>query len=156
LWLSASPQTVSIDSKGVVTGRSSGQATISASYRGWQDSAQVDVTAKDALLVTATFGQGLFQPGTTVTMSMQGYYSVNSADMGQLGLTIRDQTGTISSTVPLTVAKGGDAFILSATFVVPQNSTHVCRQASLEIGPVTIVEPQSPSGLPWCLTVVRP
>jgi hypothetical protein len=150
-WSSTRPDVVAVDTLGVVNGRSAGQAVVSASYRGREGAAPVSVTAEDALRVKAAAEQGEFRPGTTVTMWLQGYYSVASADAGRLSLRISDQTGTISTTSPLTVAKGGDFFLLSSTFVVPQASAQVCRTAILEVGALTIAEPTSNASGLWCI-----
>jgi hypothetical protein len=152
-WSSTRPDVVAVDTLGVVNGRSAGQAVVSASYRGREGAASVSVTAEDALRVKAAAEQGEFRPGTTVTMWLQGYYSVASADAGRLSLRISDQTGTISTTSPLTVAKGGDFFLLSSTFVVPQASAQVCRTAILEVGVLTIAEPTSNASGLWCIPI---
>ncbi|HET7219249.1 MAG TPA: Ig-like domain-containing protein [Vicinamibacterales bacterium] len=151
-WSSARPDLVTVDATGIVSGRSAGQAAISASYGGRQATASVTVTAEDALRVRAAAEQGEFRAGTTVTMWLQGYYSVASAETGRLSLRITDQSGTINATAPMTVARGGDFFLLSTTFVVPQNSTQVCRTAVLEVGPVTVAEPQS-NASGWCIPI---
>ncbi len=152
-WTSTRPELVAVDALGVATGRSAGQALVSASYRGREASASIGVTAEDALRVRAGAEQGEFRPGTTVTMWLQGYYSVASADTARLSLRITDQAAIIATTPPSTVAKGGDFFLLSITFVVPQTSTRVCRTAVLEVGSVTITEPHpSASGL-WCIPI---
>ena len=113
----------------------------------------VTVTAEDALRVTAGAYQGEFRPGTTVTMWLQGYYSVDSAETGRLRVRITDQAGTITTTAPLTVSKAGALFLLSSTFVVPQRSAEVCRTAVLEVGSVTIAEPRSNESGLWCLSI---
>ena len=154
-WSSTRPEMVAVDALGVVNGRSAGQAVVSASYRGREAGAPVLVTAEDALRIRAAAEQGDFRPGTTVTMWLQGYYSVASAETGRLSLRISDQTGTITTTSPLTVAKGGDFFLLSSTFVVPQNSAQVCRTAILEVGSLTIAEPTSNASGLWCIPVRR-
>lgn len=151
-WSSARPDLVTVDATGIVSGRSAGQAAVSASYGGRQATASVTVTAEDALRVRAAAEQGEFRAGTTVTMWLQGYYSVASAETGRLSLRITDQSGTINATAPMTVARGGDFFLLSTTFVVPQNSTQVCRTAVLEVGPVTVAEPQS-NASGWCIPI---
>jgi hypothetical protein len=146
-WSSARPEVVAVDTLGLVTGRAAGQATVSASYRGQQATVIVAVTEEDALRIASGQAyQGDFTPGSTVTMWLQGYYSVASAETGRLSLRITDQNGTITTTPAVTVAKGGDFFVLSSTFVVPQNSVEVCRTAVLEVGSVTIAEspPDSP------------
>jgi hypothetical protein len=128
-WSSAQPEVVDVDATGIVHGRSAGLALVSASYRGLAGSAPVVVTAEDALRIVAAAEQGEFRPGTTATMWLQGYYSVASADSGRLSLRISDQNDTIATTAPSTVGRGGDFFLLSLTFVVPEGSTQVCRTA---------------------------
>ena len=134
---------------------SAGPAVVSASYRGREGSAPILVTAEDALRIRAVADQGEFRPGTTVTMFLQGYYSVASAETGRLSLRISDEAGPITTTSPLTVAKGGDFFLLSSTFVVPQSSAQLCRTAILEVGSVTIAEPTSNAPGPSCISVQR-
>jgi hypothetical protein len=152
-WSSTRPEVVAVDALGVVNGRSAGQAVVSASYRGREGTAAILVTAEDALRIKAAAEQGEFRPGTTVTMWLQGYYAVASAETGRLSLRISDQTGTITTTLPSTVAKGGDFFLLSSTFVVPQNSAQVCRTAILEVASVTIAEPTSNASGLWCISI---
>ena len=152
-WSSTRPEVVTVDALGVANGRSAGQAVVSASYRGRDAGAPVMVTAEDALRIKAAAIQGEFRPGTTVTMWLQGYYSVASAESGRLSLRITDQTGTITTTSPLTVAKGGDFFLLSSTFVVPQESEQVCRTAILEVAALTIAEPTSNASGLWCIPI---
>jgi hypothetical protein len=155
-WSSTSPEVVAVDTQGVVNGRSAGQAIVSASYRGRQGSATLFVTAEDALRIdNGQAQQGDFRPGSTVTMWLQGYYSVASTESGRLSLRISDQSGTIATTSPLTVVKGGDFFLLSSTFVVPQDSVEVCRTAVLEVASVTITEPKSNASGLWCIPIRR-
>ena len=155
-WSSTLPDVAAVDTLGAVTGRSAGQAVVSASYRGRESAAAVAVKAEDGLrIASGQAHQGDFTPGSTVTMWLQGYYSVASAESGRLRLRISDQSGTIAGTFPMTVAKGGDFFLLSSTFVVPQTSVEVCRTAILEVGSVTVAEPTSNvSGL-WCIPIRR-
>ena len=152
-WSSTRPEVVAVEALGVVNGRSAGQAVVSATYRGREGAASVSVTAEDALRIRAAAAQGDFRPGSTVTMWLQGYYSVASADAGRLSLRITDQGRTITTTSPLTVAKGGDFFLLSSTFVVPQDSAEVCRTAILEVASVTIAEPRSNASGLWCIPI---
>ena len=147
---------VAVDSQGIVIGRSAGQAVVSAAYGGRQGAATLFVAAEDALRIDAGQAhQGDFRPGSTVTMWLQGYYSVASAETGRLSLRISDQTGTIATTSPVAVAKGGDFFLLSSTFVIPQDAVEVCRTAVLEVGPVTIAEPTSNASGLWCIPIRR-
>lgn len=152
-WSSTRPDLVDVDALGVVAGRAAGEAVVTASYRGRDASAAIVVTAEDALRIKAAAQQGDFRPGSTVTMWLQGYYSVASAETGRLSLRISDPTGTITTTSPISVAKGGDFFLLSSTFVVPQNSAQVCRTAILEVASITIAEPQSNASGLWCISV---
>ncbi len=65
-----------------------------------------------------------------------------------------DQAGTVAQTTPQTVLKGGDFFLLSSTFVVPQTSSQVCRAAVLEVAGVTISAPD-PSVTHACVQIRR-
>ena len=155
-WSSTRPDVVAVDALGVVNGRSAGQATVTASYRDRKADVTLVVTAEDALRIdSGQAHQGDFTPGSTVTMWLQGYYSVASAETGRLRLRITDQTRTVATTAPVTVSKGGDFFLLSSTFVVPDDSVEVCRTAVLEVGSVTIAEPQSKSFPLWCIPIRR-
>jgi hypothetical protein len=155
-WSSTRPDVVVVDALGTVNGRSAGQAVVSVSYRGREATAPIAVTAEDALrIASGQAHQGDFRPGSTVTLWLQGYYSVASAETGLLSLRISDQAGTITTTSPLTVAKGGDFFLLSSTFVVPPDSVEVCRTAILAVGALTIAEsPSGDSGL-RCIPIRR-
>jgi hypothetical protein len=82
---------------------------------------------------------------------LQAYYSVASAETGRLSLRISDQSRNVAGTLPVTVSKGGDFFLLSSTFIVPDDSVEVCRTAVLEIGAVTVAELQSQSFPLWCI-----
>jgi hypothetical protein len=152
-WSSTRPDLIDVDGLGVVTGRAPGQSAISASYRGRDATASIVVTAEDALRIRAAAEQGDFRSGSTVTMWLQGYYSVASAESGRLSLRITDQNRVITSTLPLTVPKGGDFFLVSSTFIVPQNSTQVCRTAILEVASMTNAEPQSNASGLWCISI---
>jgi hypothetical protein len=155
-WSSSRPDVVAVDGMGLSSGKSAGEATVTASYQGRQATAVVVVTEEDALRISSgQASQGPFTPGSTVTLWLQGYYSVASAATGRLSLKISDQTGIISTTTPLTVAKGGDFFLLTSTFVVPETSEEVCRTAVLEIGAVTIAEPHSKTFPLWCIPIRR-
>jgi hypothetical protein len=155
-WSSSRPDVVAVDGLGSSTGKSAGEATVRASYQGRQATAVIVVTEEDALSISlGQADQGAFTPGSTVTMWLQGYYSVASAATGRLSLKISDQTGTITTTAPLTVAKGGDFILLSSTFVVPDTSVEVCRTGVLEVGAVTIAEPHSKTFPLWCIPIRR-
>ena len=155
-WSSTRPEVVAVDSLGVVNGRSAGQAVVSAAYGGRQAAATLVVTEEDALRIdSGQAHQGDFTPGSTATMWLQGYYSVASAETGRLSLRITDQAGTIATTPPVTVTRGGDFFLLSSTFVVPRDSIEVCRTAILEVGLVTIAEPKPNASALRCIPVRR-
>jgi hypothetical protein len=141
-WSSARPDVVSIDARGaaaVVKGQStSGVAAIAAAYRGRQGSAQIAVTAPDAVRVGATAEQGAFRAGGRPTWSFIGFYSVQSAASGRLVLRVTDQDGGVLATEPRTVARGGDSFVLASTFDIPATATRVCGLVTLEIGSTTL------------------
>jgi hypothetical protein len=156
MWSSTRPEIVAVDTLGVVNGRSAGQATVTVLYRDRQAAATLVVTAEDAIRPdSGQAHQGDFSPGSTVTMWLQGYYSVASAESGLLSLRISDQTRTISTTTPIVVTRGGDFFLLSSTFAIPEDSVEVCRTAILRVGSVTIAEPQSKSFPLWCIPIRR-
>src|SRR5436309_2015476 len=90
-WSSSRPDVVADDGVGVGTGKSAGEATVTASYQGRQATAVIVVTEEDALRISSGQAQqGAFTPGSTVTMWLQGYYSVASAATGRLSLKISD------------------------------------------------------------------
>jgi hypothetical protein len=155
-WSSTQPEIVAVDALGVVNGRSAGQASVSAAYGGRQAAATLDVIAEDGIRIdSGQAHQGDFTPGSTVTLWLQGWYSVVSADTGRLSLRISDQTGTITATAPMPVSKGGDFFLMSSTFVVPPDSVEVCRTAVLEVGAVRIEEPKPNTSSHRCIAVRR-
>ena len=154
-WSTAQPSVVTVDGIGTLTARAAGQAVVTATYQGRSAQATVVVTFEDALRIKAAADQGEFRPGTMVTMFLQGYYSVASADVGRLSLRISDQDGIVTQTEPTSVARGGDFFLLSSTFVVPQTSTQVCRAAILEVGGVTILAPDPAGSTLACIPVRR-
>jgi hypothetical protein len=154
-WSSSDPAVASMGPAGAVTGRAAGKAVASASYLGQSGSAQVSVEAQDVLRVEASAQQGTFRVGNSVTMWLQGFYGVASADTGQLSLVITSQNGAVVSTSgPQTVARGGDSFILSSRFTIPAGSTQVCRTAVLQIGSV-VISASGASGLQPCIGVIQ-
>ena len=155
-WSSSLPDVVSVDNLGVSTGKSPGQATVTAAYGGRRASSVTIVIAEDALRISSGQAQqGDFRPGATVTLWLQGYYSVASADTARLNLKITDESGVIATTAPLSVSRGGNSFVMSATFVVPDTSVEICRTAVLQVGPVTVAEPHSKDYPLWCVPVRR-
>ena len=92
---------------------------MTAAFRGVHSSATITVTSEDALRATTAGDQGAFAPGSQVTMTLFGFYSVASADSGRLFMRITDQAGTvITSTAVRTVPRGGDSFVLPASTAV--------------------------------------
>ena len=145
-WTSTRPDVVSVDALGVARGTGEGTTAVSASYQGRTGTTDIVVRAEDALKVSAAAEQGPFRPGNTVTMYLQGFYSVVSADTAHLSLEVSDQSFTVAAT-GMTVSRGGDTFVLSSTFQVPAGSTRLCRRVVLRIGNTTLVEPSSDSTL---------
>jgi hypothetical protein len=152
-WSSTQPEVAVVNAIGLVTGRGAGQTTVRAEYQGRSAQVLVSVVAEDALRVTAASEQGLFRPGTMVTMRLQGYYSVASADTARLSLRISDQRGTVTQSAPVSVSRGGDFFLLSSTFTVPNESTQLCRAAVLEVGGRFISAPEPGTSNLACLAV---
>lgn len=152
-WSSSRPDVAMVNAIGLVTGRAAGQTTVRAEYQGRSAEVSMSVVAEDALRVTAALDQGLFRPGTVVTMYLQGYYSVASAETARLSLRISDQRGTVTESAPVSVSKGGDFFLLSSTFTVPSESTKLCRAAVLEVGSRIISAPEPGSSNLACVSV---
>lgn len=154
-WASSRPDVIDVDGTGGITAKAAGQAEIRASHDGLQATRVIAVIAEDGVRATAAAEQGRFRPGDTVTMWVQGHYSVASADSAWLSMRVTDRDATLATSDPVTVARGGDAFILSLTFVVPQDATRICRAALLQVGAITIVEPPSNDPGLWCVNVQR-
>lgn len=154
-WSSARPDVVAVDSLGVAQGRSAGQALITATYGGREATATVAVTEADAVRLNGQAHQGDLTPGSQVTLWLQVFYSVASAESGRLRLRITDQQGTVAETPPMTVPKGGDLVMLSITVVVPSESVELCRAAILEVGGVTLAEPSPDASKLWCVPIRR-
>jgi hypothetical protein len=122
---------------GIFLGRQDGQATLTASYAGQSASAVVAVRLEDVLRVTASVDEGTFTPGTTATVSLQGFYGVASADSGNLMLVVTDQTGATISATAQTVPHGAERYVISNTLTLRAGTTRVCRIAVLRIGSTT-------------------
>jgi hypothetical protein len=111
------------------------------------------VHLQDVLRATAAAYQGTFSVGTSVTLWLQGFYGVASADSGTLTLIVTDQTGsTVSTSAPLIVPHGGDRFITSTTFMLTPGTTRICRAGVLQIGSTTLTAIPDVSLVP-CFTV---
>ena len=152
-WSSSVPDVLVSMGAGVFMGKSDVQGTIKADYQGHTASAVVSATLQDVLRATATTYQGSFKVGTTATMFLQGFYGVASADSGSLMLVVSDQNGAIvSSSTPLTVLRGGDRYLISATFTVPPGATQVCQTGVLRIGSTTVTA-IPPASLVPCINV---
>lgn len=135
VWTSSDPAIASSQGSGLFLGRAEGQATITATYSGQSVTAPLTVHLEDVLRATASASQGTFRVGTIATLWLQGFYGVASADSGTLTLVVTDQAGAIVSTsAPLTVARGGDRYLISATFTLAPGTTRVCRAGLLVIG----------------------
>jgi hypothetical protein len=112
------------------------------------------VHLEDLLRATAAAYSGSFKVGTTATLWLQGGYGVASADSGTLTLVVTDQTGaTVITSVPVTVPRGGDRYLISTTFKLRPNTTRVCRTGVLQIGSTTLTVVPVDSLLP-CLAVM--
>ena len=111
VWTSSDPNIATSQGIGLFLGKSEGQATLTATFSGQSASGLLTVHLRDVLRATAAADQGSFKVGTTVTLWLQGFYGVASADSGTLTLVITDQTdATVSTSAPLTVPHGGDRY----------------------------------------------
>jgi hypothetical protein len=154
VWTSSDSSIARSEGIGLFVGRSEGRATLTATYDGSSATAQLTVNLQDVLRATASADQGPFRVGATATMWLQGFYGVASADSGRLTLVIADQNGaTLSTSEPLTVPRGGDRYLLKATFALPPGTTRVCRTGVLQIGSTTLTVVPDESLAP-CIAVM--
>lgn len=150
-WSATPPGVVEVDDSGRVTGRAGGVATVSVSYGGMTATAQVVVKAEDGIRIGSGSSQGGPTPGTTAWMALAGYYSVISADTGQLRVEVRNQAGIVIGVAQQAVARGGGRFFLQALYSAPAGTTEVCCFAVLQLGGLRIEEPQNGSPQPFCV-----
>jgi hypothetical protein len=152
-WSSSSPSVATVGPIGNITGKTAGQTTISAAYQSATASTQTSVQLQDAVEIDSIGEQGSFAVGTTNTVSAEGFYSVASVPVGQLSLVITDQTGAvIGSSDPIGAPLGGQTFLLSVTFAIPQGVTKVCHTATLQLGSTTLTSSASGTLQP-CIAV---
>ncbi len=153
VWTSSDPKIATSQGIGLFVGKADGQAVLTAAYSGQSASAQLLVHLQDVLRATASADQGTFKVGTTVTLWLQGFYGVASADSGTLTLVVTDQAGaTVSTSTPLVVSHGGDRYLISTSFTLPPGTTRVCRMGVLQIGSTTFTVVPDASLIP-CFAV---
>lgn len=155
-WSSSQPAVASIadfSNAGLITTFKAGQTVISTQYGDKTATAQISVRAEDFLTMSASSIQGTFLAGRVVTLTVQGYYGVASANTGSLRVDVTDQDGKIiAAGTPRIVDKGGGSYLLSSTLTIPTGVTKVCRAAILEIGSVKF-EVVGGAGLLPCIAV---
>jgi hypothetical protein len=143
IWTSSDPRVATSEGSGLFVAKSDGQTTLTATHSGRSLSAPLTVHLQDVLTASASALGGSFNGtlnvGSSATMWLQGGYGVASADAGRLTLVVTDQSGaTVSTSAPQIVPRGGDRYLLSATFTVPPGTTRVCRTGVLQIGSATL------------------
>ncbi len=151
-WSSTNPLVASSYGIGLVIARSVGQTVVSAVYQGLTGSVNISVGGgqQDMLRIESLAQQGPFRPGNTVTLWLQGFYSVVSGPTGVLSIQVSDQNGVVA-VAPMTVPQGGDQYLLKAAFTVPPTSTRLCPVAILQVGSSSISQPGDP--LLYCVSV---
>jgi hypothetical protein len=137
-WASSDPDIATSEGIGIFVGKRDGQATLTATSDGQSVSTVLTVHLEDALRVTASAHQGTFAAGSTVTLWLQGFYGVASADAGNLTIVVTDQRGFAIEAGGITVPHGGDRYVISTTFTLGPGTTRVCRAAVLRIGATTL------------------
>jgi hypothetical protein len=154
-WSSARPQFVAVSPIGDVKGVAAGDSQITVSYGGRQAVTTVSVSADDAVKLTALSEQGTFTPGSTVSMSVQGFYALQSADTATLQMLVVDRRGATIVGPANRVERGGNAFNLTVGFQVPNASEVLCRSVRMTISSaVRIEEPGAPDDR-FCTAVRR-
>jgi hypothetical protein len=139
VWTSSDPNIAASQGIGLFMGKSEGQTTATATYSGQSASAPLTVHLQDVLRATAAASQGSFRVGSPVTLWLQGFYGVASADSGTLSLVVTDQTGaTVSTSAPLLVPRGGDRYLISTTFTLLPATVRICRTGVLQIAATTL------------------
>jgi hypothetical protein len=146
VWSSSDPAIATLGPIGSFTAQAVGQVVISATYQGYKGSASVTVQFHDAVEIDAFTQQGAMTLGSTVTLTVLGFYCVASSATGQFGLTMTDQNGSVLGTAgPNTVSQGGRDFNLPITFTIPPGTTEACLAAGLQIGQSTLTSPSWPA-----------
>jgi hypothetical protein len=153
VWTSSDPRVARSEGSGLFVAKSDGQTTLTATHSGQSLSAPLTVHLQDVLTASAAALGGSFNVGSSATMWLQGSYGVASADAGRLTLVVTDQGGAaVSTSAPQMVPRGGDRYLLSATFTVPPGTTRVCRTGVLQIGSATLTVVPDVSLIP-CVAV---
>jgi hypothetical protein len=154
-WSSARPQFVSVSPIGDVKGVAAGESQITVSYGGRQAATTVSVSADDAVKLTVLSEQGTFTPGSTVSMSVSGFYALQSADTATVQMLVVDRRGATIVGPANRVERGGNAFNLTVAFQVPNASEVLCRSVRITISSaVRIEEPSAPDDR-FCTAVRR-
>jgi hypothetical protein len=154
-WSSARPQFVSVSLIGDVKGVAAGESQITVSYGGRQAATTVSVSEVDAVKLTALSQQGAFTPGSTVSMSVAGFYALQSADTATLQMLVVDRRGATVVGAGNRVERGGNAFNLTVGFQVPDASEVLCPSVRMTISSaVRIEEPGAPDDR-FCTAVRR-
>jgi len=154
-WSSARPQIVAVSPIGDVTGIAPGESQITVAYGGREATTSVSVSGDDALKLTALTEQGTFAPGSTVSMSVSGFYSLQSAEAATLQMLVVDRRGSTIVGPTRPVERGGSAFTLSVSFDVPNASEVLCRSVRMTISPGRRIEEPSAPDDRFCTAVRR-
>lgn len=156
-WSASPPGIVTIDEQGAVRATQDGQAVVTATYRGSKADTVVSVSKADAIRLSSLSPASALSVGKSVTFRATGFYSVDSAPTGLLSLVVRDQSGPLTSTSPVVLARGGDAFALATSLVVSASSTRLCQTVVLMVGTSVVIAPSGPSAeVVGCVNVAVP
>lgn len=154
-WSSAPSEIAGVDQFARVTGKAAGAATVSASYGGRTATASVSVRAEDGLVVALGTTQGSGRVGETVAIGFSGWYSVVSAELGNVTVTMGSADGRVLSSSVRAVARGGGPFALTASTPMAAGAGRICGTATLRISS-TDLPATGPLSAPLCIDEVRP
>lgn len=152
-WASSDTSVLTVTAEGEVAGVGQGTARLTATYRGVSGWTDVTVTAVDWLRNFGGSALGPLWPGSSFTLVLVGIYHVGSAESGRIYMRLSDQAGVITTTAPITLARGIGHFEVGGTFTIPQASSRICGAAILEVGSFT-VSASGPIGPQQCFAIV--
>jgi hypothetical protein len=134
-WSSSDPSILTVAPEGIITGVRPGNVNVTATYQTHTATRPITVNgAVDTLSIVSRFGQGLEQPGRTVTVGWNLAYVLVSADSARVTLAVQDQNGkNIGSNPPVSmqVSKGTGSVSVQDTFVIPAGTTRICQNVTM-------------------------
>ena len=134
-WQSSNPGVVGVSAGGDVTIVAPGSATVTATFLGLTASVRITATTLDHDLFTiqSESASGLFAAGGRLSFSATAGYSLLTAPVAAIRLTIVDQSGkTVGSNPIVTVGRGAfQTVTLRDEITVPAGTQSLCTSAGM-------------------------